>query len=143
LSQLKALLAQTFKNPLANQTAGRTTSTTALTTNANDTDRQEQALHAENSTEVMAINNMQTGDWIEFSLVNGSRFRCKLSAKIDDPDCYIFVNRLGLKVVEKSRMDLANDLAMGRLSVLEQGLLVDRALDAVMGNLRKITAKQA
>jgi hypothetical protein len=31
----------------------------------------------------------------------------------------------------------------GRLSVLEQGLLVDRALNAVMGNLRKITAKQA
>jgi hypothetical protein len=144
LSQLKAVLAQIFKHPLASQAAtAKPANTVTPITEPGETAHTEQPLHAENSAELIAISSMQTGDWIEFSLVNGSRFRCKLSAKIDDPDCYIFVNRLGLKVVEKSRMELANDLAMGRLSVLEQGLLVDRALDAVMGNLRKITAKQA
>ena len=69
--------------------------------------------------------------------MNGSSFRCKLSAIIDEADCFVFVNRMGLKVIEKTRIDLAHEMHRGRLTVLEQGALIDRALDAVVGTLRK------
>jgi len=48
----------------------------------------------------------------------------------------VFVNRMGLKVIEKTRTDLAHEMRRGRLTVLEQGALIDRALDAVVGSLR-------
>jgi len=83
------------------------------------------------------VESINVGSWVEFSLVNGTRFRCKLSAIIDEADCYVFVNRMGLKVIEKSRLDLAHEMRRGRLTVLEQGALIDRALDAVVGSLRR------
>ncbi len=100
----------------------------------------EDAAIAEHMLKVDAI---ETGSWIEFSLVNGSKFRCKLSTKIDEADCLIFVNRMGLKVVEKTRRELAHEMRRGRVKVLEQGLLVDRAMNSVMGNLRKMSGTAA
>ena len=94
----------------------------------------EDAAVAEYINKVEAIN---VGSWVEFSLVNGTRFRCKLSAIIEEADCYVFVNRMGLKVIEKTRLDLAHEMRRGRLTVLEQGALIDRALDAVIGSLRR------
>jgi len=46
---------------------------------------------------------------------------------------------MGLKVIEKTRTELAHELRRGRLTVLQQGALIDRALDAVVGNLRTKT----
>ena len=86
---------------------------------------------------VTQIEQIHVGDWVEFNLVNGTRFRCKLSAIIDEADCFVFVNRMGLKVIEKSRVELAHEMRRGRLNLLEQGALVDRALDAVMSKLRR------
>ncbi|SFR74782.1 Protein of unknown function [Marinobacter daqiaonensis] len=84
-----------------------------------------------------AVDAIAVGQWVEFHLVNGSSFRCKLSAVIDEADSFVFVNRMGLKVIEKTRVDLAHEMGRGRLTVLEQGALIDRALDAVVGSLRK------
>ena len=86
---------------------------------------------------VSQIEQIHVGDWVEFNLVNGTRFRCKLSAIIEEADCFVFVNRMGLKVIEKSRIELAHEMRRGRLNLLEQGALVDRALDAVMSKLRR------
>ena len=88
---------------------------------------------------LLKVDAIESGNWIEFSLVNGSKFRCKLSTKIDEADCFIFVNRMGLKVVEKSRRELALEMKRGRVKILEKGLLVDRAMNSVMGNLRKMS----
>lgn len=92
---------------------------------------------------LLRIDEIDIGNWVEFSLVNGSRFRCKLSAKVPEEDTCIFVNRLGLKVVEKTREELAHELRKGRMHILEEGLLIDRAMDAVVGNLRKMSGKAA
>jgi hypothetical protein len=83
------------------------------------------------------LEGVQVGDWVEFRLVNGTCFRCRLSAVIEEADSFVFVNRMGLKVVEKSRNELAHELRRERLMVLEQGALVDRALDAVVGGLTR------
>ncbi|WP_336367140.1 DUF1631 domain-containing protein [Marinobacter sp. C2H3] len=89
---------------------------------------------------IAQIDTLEIGDWVEFRLVNGASFRCKLSAVIEEADCFVFVNRMGLKVIEKTRLELAHEMRRGRLTLLEQGALIDRALDAVVGSLRTKTA---
>ncbi|HET8800615.1 MAG TPA: DUF1631 domain-containing protein [Marinobacter sp.] len=89
---------------------------------------------------IVQIDGIEIGNWVEFRLVNGASFRCKLSAIIEEADCFVFVNRMGLKVIEKTRVELAHEMRRGRLTLLEQGALIDRALDAVVGSLRTKTA---
>lgn len=99
-------------------------------------ERQQELEEAAVAEYVAQIDSIEIGNWVEFNLVNGASFRCKLSAIIEEADCFVFVNRMGLKVIEKSRIELAHEMRRGRLTVLEQGALIDRALDAVVGNLR-------
>ncbi|WP_097460787.1 DUF1631 domain-containing protein [Mangrovitalea sediminis] len=100
-------------------------------------ERQQELEDAAVAEFITRIDAIGVGTWVEFNLVNGARFRCKLSAIIDEADCFVFVNRMGLKVIEKTRLDLAHEMRRGRLTVLEQGALIDRALDAVVGSLRR------
>ncbi|MAA64741.1 MAG: hypothetical protein CL581_08200 [Alteromonadaceae bacterium] len=102
-------------------------------------ERQQEIEDAATAEYVNKIDGIAIGQWVEFNLVNGSRFRCKLSAIIDEADCFVFVNRMGLKVIEKARIELAHEMRRGRLTILEQGALIDRALDAVVGSLRRNT----
>ncbi|AOY88549.1 hypothetical protein BKP64_10435 [Marinobacter salinus] len=101
---------------------------------------QNQTEEAAISEYVAQIDSIEIGNWVEFRLVNGASFRCKLSAVIDEADSFVFVNRMGLKVIEKNRIELAHEMRRGRLTLLEQGALIDRALDAVVGTLRSKTA---
>jgi hypothetical protein len=98
--------------------------------------REQELENASISEHVARVDEMEIGNWVEFNLVNGTSFRCKLSAIIEEAECFVFVNRMGLKVIEKTRSELAHELRRGRLTVLEQGALIDRALDAVVGSLR-------
>ncbi|MNR41912.1 hypothetical protein D3C85_1603620 [compost metagenome] len=67
--------------------------------------------------------------------------RCKLIARIDSTDRFIFVNRTGLKVREWSRMALAVALRRGHVRQLDDTLLFDRALDSVLSQLRQAQAR--
>ncbi len=102
--------------------------------------RQQELEDAAIAEYINQIDAIEVGEWVEFSLVNGASFRCKLSAIIEEADCFVFVNRMGLKVIEKTRTELAHEMRRGRLTLLEQGALFDRAMDAVMGSLRGKTA---
>ncbi len=103
-------------------------------------ERQQELEDAAIAEYVAKLDTIEIGNWVEFRLVNGTSFRCKLSAIIDEADCFVFVNRMGLKVIEKTRVELAHEMRRGRLTLLEQGALIDRALNAVVGNLRTKTA---
>ncbi|OZB20660.1 MAG: hypothetical protein B7X58_00485 [Marinobacter sp. 34-60-7] len=103
-------------------------------------ERQQELEDAAIAEFVTRIDTLEIGNWVEFRLVNGASFRCKLSAVIDEADCFVFVNRMGLKVIEKTRVELAHEMRRGRLTLLEQGALIDRALNAVVGSLRTKTA---
>ncbi len=82
------------------------------------------------------IEQLEVGTWFEFS--NSScKQRCKLSAIINEASSYIFVNRMGLKACEKSKQDLAEDLRKKNALILEQGLLIDRAITALTSNLNQ------
>lgn len=81
---------------------------------------------------------MAVGQWIEYTEA-GQTQRAKLSWKSKvDGNC-VFVNRRGLKVLEKSVMELAALLRTSRLTLIEEVPLMDRALSAMMGSLRRHT----
>ncbi|NWO05425.1 MAG: DUF1631 domain-containing protein [Alteromonadaceae bacterium] len=137
MSSLKNQLAEAFRNP--------DQAPVATTGPAPDDDSTTESPATELTDAAVAehlaqIDSLQIGDWVEFRLVNGTSFRCKLSAVIEEANCCVFVNRMGLKVIEKSRTDLANELRQGRLSLIDRGALIDRAMGAVVGSLKTRTA---
>lgn len=99
-------------------------------------ERQQELEDAAIAEYVEKVDAIDIGTWVEFGLVNGASFRCKLTAIIEEADCFVFVNRMGLKVIEKKRVELAHEMRRGRLTVLEQGALIDRAMDAVVSTLK-------
>lgn len=84
---------------------------------------------------VKQVEHFVTGCWFEFDN-EGQTQRCKLAAIIKSTGKYIFVNRAGVKVTEKTKMGLAVELRRGSLQVLNDGLLFDRALESIITSLR-------
>ncbi|HEY3700433.1 MAG TPA: DUF1631 domain-containing protein [Spongiibacteraceae bacterium] len=82
---------------------------------------------------------LEVGTWLSYEdSRRGKILRCKLSTKIEISDTFVFVNRFGFKVMEKSRKDFAYDLQQRRALPLENGMLFDRAMENIVGNLRQI-----
>ena len=89
-----------------------------------------------NEESIKIIDSLRVGSWLEFH--NGSTtIRCKLAALIRVTDKYIFVDRSGIKVAEKNRNALLEMAQAGEISMINDGLLFDRALESVIGNLRE------
>ncbi|MHC8404237.1 DUF1631 domain-containing protein [Pseudomonas sp. TMB3-21] len=84
------------------------------------------------------VDQLVPGNWVEIEEDQENTLRCKLTAIIDATGKYIFVNRTGLKVLERSRTELAHDFQRGAVRVLADTLLFDRALESVIGNLRRL-----
>lgn len=86
---------------------------------------------------VESARQMKVGNWIEFVDEEGNRERAKLSWISPISSRYLFVNRRGLKVCDKSVTALAVELRRGSAILLEEVPLFDRALDAIVEKLRK------
>ncbi|WP_343574901.1 DUF1631 domain-containing protein [Pseudomonas sp.] len=103
-------------------------------------------VRAEESEQVLAdddeslrrVDDLRVGSWVEIQEDEEHKLRCKLAAVIR-PSCrYIFVNRTGMKVLEKTRMGLALEFHRNAVRLLDDALLFDRALESVIGNLRRL-----
>lgn len=82
-------------------------------------------------------NRLKTGSWVEFvDPEGGAAFRCKLAARIEVMSKLIFVNRMGIKVSEKTILELAYALKSGQARLIDESLLFDRALESMIGDLR-------
>ncbi|MDI9246859.1 DUF1631 domain-containing protein [Marinobacter sp. CHS3-4] len=79
--------------------------------------------------------SLRVGSWIELNRED-LKSRCKLAAFIKATGKYIFVNRSGAKVAEYQREDLARALERDEISMLDDGLIFDRALESIIDNLR-------
>ncbi|MBB5213269.1 DUF1631 domain-containing protein [Microbulbifer hydrolyticus] len=77
------------------------------------------------------------GSWFELKRGDEEQFRCRLAAVIKDIDQFIFVNRNGAKVAEFTRIELAHALRNAQLMPLDDGMLFERALQSVIGTVRK------
>jgi hypothetical protein len=83
-------------------------------------------------------NQLRLGQWIEIDEDPDNRLRCKLAAIIEPQDRCVFVNRRGMKVLDRSRAELALELGRGTARLIDDTLLFDRALASVIGNLRRL-----
>lgn len=82
------------------------------------------------------VDSLSQGSW--FELHNGEApVRCRLAAIIKPVGKYIFVNRNGMKVAEQERKELAHNIAGGKVRLLDNSMLFDRALESVISDLRK------
>ena len=87
---------------------------------------------------------MKVGTWVEFTDANtGSKERAKLSWISPISSKYLFVNRKGLKVSDKTVFALAAEIRRGHAVVLEEVPLFDRALDAIVERLKAAHAPPA
>jgi hypothetical protein len=77
------------------------------------------------------------GQWMEIcsnaSDIDGER--CKLIARIDLVDRFVFIDAVGKKVAELSQREVALALQCGTLRTLNNGPLVERALHCINTNL--------
>jgi hypothetical protein len=89
---------------------------------------------------ITAVRELKVGTWIEFLDDHGAKERAKLSWISPISSKYLFVNRKGLKVADRTLVQLASDLAEGRVTVLEEVPLFDRALDAIVERLKSTHA---
>lgn len=87
------------------------------------------------------VDKLNAGSWFELTQADEQNTRCKLAAIIKSTGRYIFVNRRGLKVLEKSRAELAIAFTDGTLSLLDDAQLFDRALESVIGDLRRLKGR--
>jgi hypothetical protein len=87
---------------------------------------------------LLQVEALRVGSWVEFQEDEEHKLRCKLAAVIRPSGKYIFVNRTGMKVLEKTRMGLAVEFRRGAIRLLDDALLFDRALESVIGNLRRL-----
>lgn len=89
------------------------------------------------------VDALHTGSWFELmTTVDAPAQRCKLAAIISFSGKYIFVNRSGVKVVEYSATSLAQQYEQGLVRLLDDNQLFDRALESVIGNLRRLQARK-
>jgi hypothetical protein len=80
---------------------------------------------------------MKVGMWVEFANAEaGTKERAKLSWISPITGKYLFVNRKGLKVADKTVFALAAEMRRGSTIVLEEVPLFDRALDAIVARLK-------
>lgn len=92
---------------------------------------------------VQTVKAIKPGTWIEYLDANGTPERAKLSWVSPISAKYLFVNRRGLKVCDKTVTALADELRAGTTTILEEVPLFDRALDAIVAKLRHVTADAA
>lgn len=91
--------------------------------------------------QVRALRGLRPGQWVEFSDGDETQ-RCRLAANLRSGDKMVFINRRGIKVCEHSAMSLAVALRDGAAKLIEEGALFDRALEAVIGDLRRMQRPQ-
>lgn len=89
------------------------------------------------------VDALHTGSWFELiTATDEAAQRCKLAAIISFSGKYIFVNRSGMKVAEYSATSLAQHYQQGLVRLLDDNQLFDRALESVIGNLRRLQASK-
>ena len=84
---------------------------------------------------VKKVDEFGAGSWFRM-VKDGEEVRTKLAAALPKLNKYIFVNHAGIKIHESNRKEFAQMLQSGRINLIDNGAVFDRALKAVVQNLR-------
>jgi hypothetical protein len=79
---------------------------------------------------------LPVGTWLRYTDGDAS-FICKLASN-DSPDAFLFVNRLGLKKLTKSRKEFALDLQNEYAKVIQREPLFDRLMNKALSHLKLV-----
>jgi Protein of unknown function (DUF1631) len=83
--------------------------------------------------------NLPLNTWLSYEdTKQGKTLRCKLATMIEASDSFIFVNKFGFKVLEKTRKEFAYDMQQKRAKPIQSGLLFERAMSSITANLRDL-----
>lgn len=98
----------------------------------------QQAIH---HRYLQQVNGLETGTWFVYQdTLRNKSTRCKLASRLDNLDRFLFVNRLGMRVLELDKQQVAMLFEQGELQVLERTQLFDRALDNIVTGLKQLSA---
>lgn len=86
---------------------------------------------------IQRASNFSPGAWFDIRLEAEEPVRCRLAAIIKATGKYIFVNRSGVKVAEKTLEEVALDLREQNIKAIDDSQLFDRALESIVTGLRK------
>ncbi len=80
--------------------------------------------------------NLPENTWVDYRDADDETkmMRCKLAAKVNS-DTYIFVNRLGFKVFNKTRKEFAYDMQFNRARIVDSSPLFDRLMQRIVDGL--------
>ncbi|WP_053131701.1 DUF1631 domain-containing protein [Pseudomonas sp. MIACH] len=95
---------------------------------------------SENDPDLLKVHQLRVGSWVVFQQDQAGTLRCKLAAVMAPANTYVFVGRTGLKLLEKTAGQLALAFKRGALHSLDDGPLFERALAAVVANLRQLNS---
>ena len=87
---------------------------------------------------VEKIIQLSEGQWVELRDNSDTLIRCKLATIVQPGNRYVFVNRKGMKVCERTRNALALALEAEAMNLLDESEMFDRALESVIGNLQRL-----
>jgi hypothetical protein len=93
---------------------------------------------AHDDPDLLRVLRLRVGGWVVFQQDQATCVRCRLTAIMAPANTYVFISRTGLKVLEKSTGQLALAFKAGMLHTLDDGPLFERALAAVVGQLRQL-----
>ncbi|AJQ93049.1 DUF1631 family protein [Gynuella sunshinyii] len=79
--------------------------------------------------------SLQQGLWYELLQMNGKWLRCHLLTVLGDGERFIFTDRTGEKVADRSLYGLATAMANGKFRQIDDQPIIDRALDTVIDQL--------
>lgn len=142
-SQLEALHVQAFQRDIAqpetllDASMVQVTDEIILATPGESVPLESQVRLPDDDASLLQVDKLRPGTWVEIQEDEENKLRCKLTTIIGQTGKYIFVNRTGMKVLEKTRMGLAVEFRRGTIRVLDDALLFDRALESVVSKLRQ------
>ena len=84
------------------------------------------------------LKSITEGTWVDVKVEQDRELRCKLATISQPGDNYIFVNRRGMKVLERNRGQLAELVLQDELKLIDESQVFDRALQSVISNLRQM-----
>lgn len=81
--------------------------------------------------------NLGRGSWFDLTVDGGQESRCRLAAIIGNYEKYIFVQRNGSKIAEKTLDEVAQALATQALIALDSNRIFDQALEQVIAGMKR------
>ena len=90
----------------------------------------------ESDVYLQQVDKLPIGAWLRFRMEDRKDMHGTLAARMSDIDKLVFINRRGVKIVEKSRTGLAQELRDGTVKIVSDWPLFERGMESVIATLR-------